>query len=135
MNVPTFKSEKHEAEFVFIFEDKAQTYINLMNKIKDMMYGPGTGNYANLPGSCLEVVNDITRSLLYDAETQFKEDHPEYKTEEDEIFIPRRTFKEDVEEALLAANQKFWNQSNEMVQSTTYTTTTEEESTTNPTVL
>ena len=30
-------------------------------------------------------------------------DSPEYKTEDDEIFIPRRTFKEDVTEALKKA--------------------------------
>lgn len=134
MNIPTFKSEKHEAEFVFLFEDKAQTYINLMNKIKDMMYGSLT-DYANLPGTCQEVLRDITQSIFYDTEYTFKASHPEYKTEDDELFIPRKSFKEDVTEALLEANQKFWNQSNEMVQPTTYTTTTEEESTTNPSVL
>ena len=115
MTIPTFQSETHEAEYVFLFEDKAKTYINLMNKVRDMMYGTGTGNYANLPGSCLEVVRDITQSLLYDVEFQFEQDHPEYKRD-DELFIPRKSFKEDVEEALLEANQKFWNQSNDIVE-------------------
>jgi len=105
MNIPTFNTPEHQEEFELIFAEKAVTYIKLLDTVKELMYGTGTGNYANLPGTCLEVVNDITRSLLYDAETQFKENHPEYKTEDDEIFIPRRTFKEDVTEALKDALQ------------------------------
>ena len=114
MNIPAFKSQEHQEEYELLFAEKAVQYVKMMDVVKELMYGTGTGNYANLPGTCLEVVNDITRSLLYDSETQFKENHPEYKTEDDELFIPRRSFKEDVTEALLEANQKFWNASNEL---------------------
>jgi hypothetical protein len=31
----------------------------------------------------------------------------------DDIFVPRGSFKQEVTEALLEANQKFWNKSNE----------------------
>ena len=113
MNIPSFKSQEHQDEYELLFTEKAVQYIKMMNVVKELMYGTGHGNYANLPGSCQEVLNDITRSLLYDAEYQFKQHHPEYKTDDDELFIPRRSFKEDVEEALLAANQKFWNNAND----------------------
>ena len=33
--------------------------------------------------------------------------------DDDDIFIPYRSFKENVAEALLEANQKFWNSANE----------------------
>ena len=84
-----------------------------MGIVKDLMYGTGSGNFANLPGTCQEVIRDITNTILYDVEYEFKDAHPEYKNDEDECFIPRRSFKENVEEALLAANKKFWNNSNE----------------------
>ena len=113
MNIPSFKSQEHQEEYELLFAEKAVTYIKLMNVVKELMYGTGHGNYANLPGSCQEVLRDITSSLLYDTEYTFKASHPEYKTDDDELFIPRRSFKEDVEEALLAANQKFWNNSND----------------------
>jgi len=113
MNIPTFNTPEHQEEFELVFAEKAVEYVKLMNVVRELMYGTGNGNYANLPGSCLEIVNDITRSLLYDCETQFKEYHPEYKTDEDEIFIPRKSFKENVTEALLEANQKFWNSGDE----------------------
>ena len=108
MTIPTFKSQEHEDEFTLLFAQKVNTYISLMNQVKDMMYGTGTGNYANLPGSCLEVVKDITQSILYDVEFEFELSHPEYKRE-DEVFIPYRSFKENVTEALIEANQKLNN--------------------------
>jgi hypothetical protein len=40
------------------------------------------------------------QSLLYDVDVEFKTNHPEYKTADDEVFIPYRTFKESVLEAL-----------------------------------
>ena len=114
MNIPTFKSTEHQEEYELLFAEKAVTYIKLMNVVKELMYGAGNGNYANLPGTCLEVVRDITQSLLYDTEYTFKASHPEYKTDDDELFIPRKSFKEDVTEALLEANKKFWNSGNEL---------------------
>ena len=115
MNIPSFKSQEHQEEYELLFTEKAVQYVKMMNVVKELMYGTGHGNYANLPGSCQEIIRDITSSLLYDTEYTFKASHPEYKTDDDELFIPRRSFKEDVTEALLEANQKFWNQSNDIV--------------------
>ena len=112
MTIPNFKSQEHEDEYTLLFAQKANTYITLMNQVRDMMYGSGNGDYRNLPGTCLEVVKEITQSLLYDVEFEFEQTHPEYKRD-DELFIPRKSFKEDVAEALLEANQKFWNNANE----------------------
>lgn len=113
MNIPTFKSQEHQEEFELLFSEKAVTYIKLMNMVKELMYGTGHGDYRNLPGTCQEVLNDITSKIFYDTEYTFKDNHPEYKSYDDEMFIPRRTFKEDVEEALLEANNKFWNSANQ----------------------
>ena len=113
MTIPTFQSKEHSNEFALSFQEKALTYTTFMGIVKDLMYGTGSGNFANLPGTCQEVIRDITNSILYDVEYEFKDAHPEYKNDEDEMFIPRRTFKENVEEALLAANKKFWNNSND----------------------
>ena len=114
MNIPTFKTPEHQEEFELLFAEKAVEYVKLMNVVKELMYGTGHGNYANLPGACQEVLREITSSIFYDTEYTFKDKYPEYKSYDDEMFIPRRSFKEDVAEALLEANQKFWNQSNEV---------------------
>jgi len=106
MNIPDFQTEEHQAEFELLFEQKAEMYVSLMNKVKDMMYGPGGGNYSNLPGTCQEVLRDITQSLMYDTEYTFKDTHPEYKNGDDEVFIPYRSFKENVSEAINEALDK-----------------------------
>ena len=105
MTIPNFQSEDHQTEYELIFEQKATIYINMMNKVKDLMYGPGGGNYSNLPGTCQEVIKDITQSLLYDVEVEFEKKFPEYKSE-DEVFIPYRSFKENVAEAMKEALDK-----------------------------
>jgi len=51
----------------------------------------------------MEVINDMVQSMLYDVDRQFKETHQDYKTEDDELFIPYRSFKENVTEALKEA--------------------------------
>ncbi len=56
--------------------------------------------WEELTAGTLEVINDITQSLLYDVDRQFKETHQDYKTDDDEVFIPYRSFKENVFEAL-----------------------------------
>jgi len=63
---------------------------------------PGA-DWINLPAKHVEVINDIVTNLLYDVEREFKETHPEYKTSDDELFIPYRSFKENVTEALETA--------------------------------
>ena len=99
MSIPDFQTEEHQAEFEALFEQKATTYIKMMDKVKNLMYGSST-TYNNLPGACLEVVQSVASTLLYDAEYAFKAAHPEYKNGEDELFIPCRSFKENVLEAL-----------------------------------
>ena len=111
MSIPNFKSINDYQEFVNLFDDRWQVKFELLNRVKDDMY-PGY-NWDTLQPKTLETINDITQSLLYDVEWTFKDKRPEYKNDEDDIFIPRRSFKEDVTEALLEANQKFWNNANE----------------------
>jgi len=105
MSIPDFQSPEHQQEFEQLFEKKATTYINAMNKVKDMMYGPST-TYSNLPGACLEVVQSVASTLLYDVEYAFKAEHPEYKKDDDEIFIPYKSFKENVADAMKEALDK-----------------------------
>ena len=111
MSIPNFKSIDDYQEFVNLFRERWEVKFELLNRVKDDMFS-GYG-WQSLPPSSIETINDIVQSLLYDVEWTFKDKHPEYKTDDDELFIPRRSFKEDVTEALLAANQKFWNNANE----------------------
>ena len=116
MSIPNFTSIDHQREFVDIFATKAAQYSQLMSISRDYLFPNHQGRgWEHYDGRTMEVIRDMTQSILYDVEYSFKSIHPEYKEDDDEMFIPRRTFKEDVAEALLEANQKFWNSANEDV--------------------
>ena len=107
MSIPNLKSIDHYQEFVELFRERWEVKNELLNLVRDDMF-PGCYGWQSISPTTIETINDITQSLLYDVEWTFKDKHPEYKQDEDDIFIPRRSFKEDVTEALLEANQKFW---------------------------
>ena len=101
MSIPNFKSQHDWEAFTQIFDQQWQCKLALLNRVKDDMF-PGY-NWDQLHGPTLEVVNDIVQSMLYDVDRQFKETHQDYKTDDDDIFIPYRSFKENVAEALKEA--------------------------------
>ena len=98
MTIPNFKNKEDCDVFLKMFEDRLAVKVAMLNRVKEELYPKF--EWASLPPSSLETINDITQSLLYDVEYTFKEKYPEYKTDDDEMFIPRRSFKEDVTEAL-----------------------------------
>jgi len=101
MSILNFKSQDDYQEYLNLFDDRWQVKLTLLNRVKDDMY-PGY-KWQSLPPHSVETINDITQSLLYDVEYTFKDKHPEYKNEDDECFIPRSSFKENVAEALKEA--------------------------------
>jgi hypothetical protein len=98
MSIPHFKSNHDWEAFTQIFDSQWHCKRALLNRVKDDMF-PGT-SWNGLTSGHMEVINDIVQNLLYDVDRKFKETHQDYKTEDDELFIPYRTFKDNVLEAL-----------------------------------
>ena len=101
MSIPHFKSNHDWEAFTQIFDSQWHCKKALLDRVKDDMF-PGYDWYSLTPKS-IEVINDIVSNLVYEVERQFKENHQDYKTEDDEMFIPYRSFKENVTEALKEA--------------------------------
>ena len=101
MSIPNFKSNQDWEAYTSIFDSQWHCKRALLNRVKDDMF-PGS-DWINLPAKHVEVINDIVTNLLYDVEREFKETRPEYKTADDDLFIPYRSFKENVTEALESA--------------------------------
>ena len=101
MSIPHFKSNHDWEAFTQIFDSQWHCKKSLLDRVKDDMF-PGY-NWDQLQPQTLEVINDMVQSMLYDVDRQFKETHQDYKTEDDELFIPYRSFKENVAEALKEA--------------------------------
>jgi len=101
MSIPNFKSQEDWQEFLNIFDSQWHCKKALLDRVKDDML-PGY-NWDQLQPHTVEIINDIVSNLVYECERQFKETHQDYKTEDDEMFIPYRSFKENVTEALKEA--------------------------------
>ena len=98
MTIPNFKSNHGWEAFTQIFDSQWHCKRALLNRVKDDMF-PNT-SWNGLTAKSIEVINDIVTTLLYDVEREFKETHQDYKTADDDLFIPYRSFKENVLEAL-----------------------------------
>ena len=101
MSIPHFKSQHDWEAFTQIFDSQWHCKKALLDRVKDDMF-PNT-SWNGLTSKSIEVIDDIVTNLLYDVERQFKETHQDCKTADDDMFIPYRSFKENVTEALESA--------------------------------
>ena len=101
MSIPHFKSNHDWEAFTQIFDSQWHCKRALLDRVKDDLF-PNT-SWNGLTSGHMEVINDIVTNLLYDVDRKFKETHQDYKTSDDELFIPYRSFKENVTEALESA--------------------------------
>ena len=104
MSIPNFKSNHDWEAFTQIFDSQWHCKRALLNSVKDDLF-PNT-SWNGLTSGHMEVINDIVQNLLYDVDRKFKETHQDYKTDDDEIFIPYKSFKENVAEAMKEALEK-----------------------------
>ena len=101
MSIPNFKSQHDWEDFTLLFDKQWHCKKALLDRVKDDMF-PHI-SWSGLSSKHLEIINDIVTNLLYDVEREFKETHQDYKTADDDLFIPYRSFKENVTEALESA--------------------------------
>ena len=101
MSIPHFKSNHDWEAFTQIFDSQWHCKKALLDRVKVDMF-PGF-EWSTLTPKTIEVINDIVTNLLYDVDRKFKETHQDYKTADDDLFIPYRSFKENVTEALESA--------------------------------
>jgi hypothetical protein len=102
MSIPNFKSNHDWEAFTQIFDSQWHCKRALLNRVKNDLF-PEYKSWEQLTAQHMEVINDIVSNLVYECERQFKENHQDYNTEDDELFIPRHSFKENVTEALKEA--------------------------------
>ena len=100
MTIPFLNSAEHLDDFNEIFSINAANYVHLMTIVREHFYQGSVPGWENLDSRTIEVIRDITQSLIYGTETEFKVRHPEYRTTDDEIFIPYKSFKDHLSDAL-----------------------------------
>ena len=102
MSIPNFKNKEDCDVFLKMFEDRLAVKVAMLNRVREELFP--NHRWTSIPPSSLETINDIVQSLVYDVELTFYKNYPEYDEDRmDDVFIPRRTFKEDCAEALKEA--------------------------------
>ena len=109
MSIPNFKSNEDWEAYTLLFDKMWHCKKALLDRVKDDMF-PGY-NWDQLQGQTIETINGIVQGLQYSVEVEFERKFPDYK-HDDEVFIPYRSFKENVTEALKeamdTANKEEW---------------------------
>ena len=98
MTIPNFKSQEDWEAFTGMFDSRWHCKKALLDRVKDDMF-PGY-NWDQINPQTLNTINDIVQQILYDVELDFEARYPDYKDDRNDIFIPRKSFKEDLTEAL-----------------------------------
>jgi hypothetical protein len=104
--ITNFKSPDHETEYYKIFNEKVEQRYYMLQQVLQAFYGKG--DYVRLEtidGRTLQVFMDLTSSLAYEADSNFKDVHPEYKDDIDGMFFTRDQVKDTIIAAIAETNQ------------------------------
>ena len=82
--IPAFVTPEHQEEYYELYDIQLETFADLLHKTRQRLF-PGT-TFMGLDSRTIEVLNDITRSLIYDVTDRFENKHPNYKSESDVFF-------------------------------------------------
>jgi len=103
MNIPHFKTEDDRREYFAIYNQQLDMYARLFENTVHRLFG---ANYTpeKLTAPSLETVDSITRSLLYEVKREFCDGNPEYKSENDDIFLTTRDIEKIVKQVMEESN-------------------------------
>ena len=104
--ISKFNSPNHELEYSKIFKDKIEQKCYMLQQVLQAVYNRNT--YVNpeaIDGKTLQVLVDLTNTLTYETDSDFKENYPKYKDDIDEMFLTKDKVKEIITEALAEAHQ------------------------------
>lgn len=96
-----FETTEDRKKYIEIFSENLDFYCVLATLVRDKIFKDY--EWKNLDGELLEVVRVLVNELMYQTDERFKKELPIYKDGDDELFIPYRSFKESVTEALKEA--------------------------------
>jgi hypothetical protein len=99
MNIPNFKTEDDRREYFTIYNRQLDMYAQLFETTIKRLFGPEyKPDLISAPS--LEIVDSITRSILYEVESEFCDGNPEYKSEKEDIFMTRRNIQDLVKQVM-----------------------------------
>lgn len=99
-DIPTFKNLEDETLYSDIFKRKLDQFYCLAHLVKDEFF-PGY-KWEELQPGTIKLLFDLTESLSYDTQQEFKTTTEGY--DEEDIFVPRGKLKESLKQAMEEIN-------------------------------
>ena len=104
--ISNFKSTDHETEYYKIFDEKVEQRYYMLQKLLQTFFDRRTIVHLDtIDGKTLQVLIDLTSTLTYETDSDFKDVHPEYQDDIDGMFLTRDKVKETIIEAITEANK------------------------------
>jgi len=104
--ISNFKSSDHETEYYKIFDEKVEQRYYMLQKLLQTFFDRRTIVHLDtIDGKTLQVLIDLTSTLTYETDSDFKDVHPEYQDDIDGMFLTRDKVKETIIEAITEANK------------------------------
>jgi len=104
--ISNFKSPDHETEYYKIFNEKVEQRYHMLQQVLQAFYN--RSDYVRLEtvdGRTLQVLVDLTSTLTYETDSDFKDVYPEYQDDIDGMFLTKDKVKDTIVEAITEANQ------------------------------
>jgi hypothetical protein len=104
--ISNFKSPDHETEYYKIYDQKVDQRYYMLQRVLQVFYN--RSDYVRLEtvdGRTLQVLVDLTSTLTYETDSDFKDVHPEYQDDIDGMFLTRDKVKETIIDAIAEAHK------------------------------
>lgn len=104
--ISNFKSPEHEIKYAGIFKDKIEQKCYMLQLVLKAIYN--RNSYVDpetLDGKTLQVIVDLTSTLTYETDSDFKDIYPEYQDDLDGMFLTKDKVKETIIEAITETKQ------------------------------
>lgn len=104
--ISNFKSPDHETEYYKIYNEKVEQRYYMLQQVLQAFYNRSDDlRLETIDGKTLQVLVDLTSTLTYEAESDFKDVHPEYQDDIDGMFLTRDKVKETIIDAIAEAHK------------------------------
>ena len=104
--ISNFKSTDHETEYYKIYDQKVDQRYYMLQKVLQVFYKRNDHVFLEtIDGRTLQVFVDLASTLTYEADSDFKDVHPEYQDDIDGMFLTRDKVKETIIEAITESHK------------------------------
>jgi len=104
--ISNFKSPDHETEYYKIFNEKVEQRYYMLQQVLQAFYNKS--DYVRLEtidSRTLQVLVDLTSTLTYETDSDFKDVHPEYQDDIDSMFLTKDKIKDTIIEAIAESHK------------------------------